>query len=328
MAAQDAETKLYLSDPARFADAFNFFIYDGEEVIRPGDLQELNAAELAAQRGGGRKAVQKYRDLLRLCSIKHDGAATYVVLGIEAQTAVHYAMPVRAMLYDAMNYDRQVSRIAAGRRAEGGRMTGAEFLSGFGRDDRLKPVITLVINFSGAEWDGPLSVYDMLEPTDKRLLELVMNYRLNLLSPSLISEEDFAKFRTGLGAVMQFLKHQDDDGMDWMRGAGRFEHVDFETASLIKTVTGANIELDAGKETINMWPAWDNAIIKAKADGITEGRAEGEARGRAEGEARGRESERLNSIRMIMKNTGATAQRAMEMLGIDSKSMLKYQTLL
>ena len=33
---------------------------------------------------------------------------TLALLGIEAQAAVHYAMPVRAMLYDALNYTDQV----------------------------------------------------------------------------------------------------------------------------------------------------------------------------------------------------------------------------
>ena len=56
--------------------------------------------------------VQKYRDLLKTATIMEDGEATYVLLGIENQTEVHYAMPVRNMLYDAMQYNQQVTEIA------------------------------------------------------------------------------------------------------------------------------------------------------------------------------------------------------------------------
>lgn len=277
MAAQDAEAKAYLSNAERFADAFNFLIYDGTEVIKPDNLQELDSAELAMPYGDeAREPIQKFRDLLKLCLIKRDEYAAYVLLGIESQSAIHYAMPVKASLYDIMNYDRQVSRIAAAHRASRDKMTGAEFLSGFTREDRLTPVITLVINFSGDEWDGPLSLHEMMAPVDKRLLGFVSDYRINLLSPSLISDGDFDKFRTGLGAVMQFMKHRDDADMDWMRGVRRFESVDFETASLIRTTIGARIDFgDKEKgETVNMWPAWENAKRKAIAEGEARGRAE------------------------------------------------------
>ena len=64
------------------------------------------------------KMVQKYRDLLKTATIMEDGEATYVLLGIENQTEVHYAMPVRNMLYDAMQYNQQVTEIGKKRRQE------------------------------------------------------------------------------------------------------------------------------------------------------------------------------------------------------------------
>ena len=53
--------------------------------------------------------VQKYLDPLKTATIMEDGEATYKLLGIENQTEVHYAMPVRNMLYDAMQYNQQVT---------------------------------------------------------------------------------------------------------------------------------------------------------------------------------------------------------------------------
>ena len=35
MGAADTKTNEYMSDNNRFADVFNFFLYDGEQVINP-----------------------------------------------------------------------------------------------------------------------------------------------------------------------------------------------------------------------------------------------------------------------------------------------------
>lgn len=35
MSAVDVQTNSYMSDNAHFADAFNYFIYGGRQVIRP-----------------------------------------------------------------------------------------------------------------------------------------------------------------------------------------------------------------------------------------------------------------------------------------------------
>lgn len=70
--------------------------------------------------------------------------------------------------------------------------------------------------------------------------------------------------------------------------------------------------------------------IEARGIAIGEKRGEkrGEARGEARGEERGRENERMNSIRAIMRNAGVTAEKAMELLGIDKSLWKKYLALL
>ena len=110
MGAIDTEAKAYLSDKKRFADAFNFSIYDGKDIIQADNLKELDTAVIALPYGiEAKTSVQKYRDLLKLYTAMQDERAIYLILGLEIQTLVHYAMPVRAMLYDALNYARQVT---------------------------------------------------------------------------------------------------------------------------------------------------------------------------------------------------------------------------
>ena len=59
------------------------------------------------------------------------------------------------MVYDALQYDKQVKRAAQRHRQDKDKPTRDEFLSGFTKEDRLTPVITLVVYFGDQKWDAP-----------------------------------------------------------------------------------------------------------------------------------------------------------------------------
>ena len=60
-------------------------------------------------------------------------------------------------------------------------------MSGFLKEDCIKPVITLVIHFGAEEWDGPLSLHEMMSVSDIEILSFVENYRIHLIE---VSEEE------------------------------------------------------------------------------------------------------------------------------------------
>ncbi|MBQ9504685.1 MAG: hypothetical protein IJU93_06710 [Lachnospiraceae bacterium] len=67
MGKKDTLTKKYLSRPDIFADAFNYFLFDGKKVIKPKDLEEQDATELTVlQKTGKLFTNQKIRDVLIL----------------------------------------------------------------------------------------------------------------------------------------------------------------------------------------------------------------------------------------------------------------------
>ena len=49
------------------------------------------------------------------------------------------------------------------------KLTSKEFLSGLRKDDRLMPIITAVVYLGEEPWDGPKSLYDMLNIRDESL---------------------------------------------------------------------------------------------------------------------------------------------------------------
>ena len=167
MSKKDTVTKAFMRENTVFADAFNYLIFNGKKVIQPEQLQELDTTELvqliAKGKNNKNESVQKYRDILKAAVIMEDENADYLLLGIENQTEIHYAMPVRNMIYDALQYGNQVAAIAAQNVKEKKAPTRAEFLSGFYKADKLRPVITLVLHFGANPWDGATSLHEMMD---------------------------------------------------------------------------------------------------------------------------------------------------------------------
>ena len=271
MGLADIKTREYMADPARFADVFNYAVYGGRQVIRKDELSPMDSTTVAAPFGAkGSTGVQRHRDGLRLWQIMRDNRAVYAVMGLENQTDVHYAMPVRNMLYDAMSYAGQVSGSKSAR--ESARRSGAEYLSGFGKQDKLLPVVTLVVHFGTKPWDGPLSLRDMLAEHDEELLKLVPDYKVNIVEPSAMEEGEFHKFRTELGLVLGYIKHagNKDALACYVEGDQRFRNIGAQSAHLINVVTDSEFKLEPGKERVDMC----QAIKDMKAESYESGRAD------------------------------------------------------
>ena len=132
MSRKDLISKDYMSDNVKFADAFNYYLYNGEQVIHPENLSEKDITEIVIPYGNENidYTIEKYRDIMKKCIIKGDSNYTYFLLGIENQSDIHYAMPVRNMVCDSLNYSGQITNIAKRHRKNKDKLNSAEFLSG------------------------------------------------------------------------------------------------------------------------------------------------------------------------------------------------------
>ena len=70
--------------------------------------------------------VQKFRDVQKLYAAMTDGKMEYVLYGAEKQAEIHYAMPVKNNLYDALEYAGQVEEAAKSHRKEMKRKKGRD----------------------------------------------------------------------------------------------------------------------------------------------------------------------------------------------------------
>lgn len=355
MGKKDIIQKLYTEDNRIFADIVNFMLYDGREVICPEDLEELSCEQvMLAERedfhaekeknGKHRSAkyigLQRYRDVQKRLVIRQAKDTVYVLICLENQSEVHYAMPIRNMLNDALNYARQVETLSkqhflkakdlktgsfeadisqtsipqidnfetknsqtgtsqADNSETENSQTGTsqtdnsetensqidihnrnrkEFLSGIHKEDKLLPVISFVLLFQDEEWDGPISVHEMLCTDDPAILRYVQDYKLNLIVPAELTEEALKKFHSSLREVLSFIKYsKDKEQMNRLieENSARFSRMEKEAVAVINLFTGTNIEIKEEEEVIDMCKAWEDMGEEKWAEGIKVGRAEG-----------------------------------------------------
>ncbi len=289
MGKKDAVAKDYMRDSDVFADAFNYYLYGGKEVVKPENLQELDVTSITTFYGDDGKAIPflRIRDILKRATVMTDGEATYLlVLGIENQTQQDYAMPVRAAAYDVGEYVCQVNATAKKRGKGGKAKLKGEFLSGFHSTDRLVPVVTLVIYLGPEPWTAPRSLHEMFDVQNPELLRRVPDYKINLIEPFRMTDEDFGKFHTDLNSVLKYLKNAGSKRKleELTESDAAYQSLAPKTASMLNTITDSKLKLRRRKGRVNMCQA------------IREMREESEAIGEARGRKEGREEERAKKF--------------------------------
>jgi len=278
---KDTYAKNYMADNTVFADAFNFLIYDGRQVINPDDLKPLDTSVLTIPFGNNNATVpvQKIRDLLKKAEIKEDGDNIYLILGMENQSEIHYAIPARNMLYDSLEYARQIENTAKAHRKSRDYkdVSAGEFLSGFYKNDKLIPVITLVIYFGADEWTAPRSIYDMLNIKNKEILSFVNNYQINLISPFDIDDKNANKLHSSLREVLLYIKNSNDKEklMNLLQNDKRFSKLEREAVYIINAFTNSNLKIDKNQEVFDMCQAIKELIEDGRLEGKLEGKLEG-----------------------------------------------------
>ncbi|MBS6195229.1 MAG: hypothetical protein KH828_06585 [Clostridiales bacterium] len=279
MAKDDIVLKKYLSDKVRFADLINGSLFGGKQIIEPESLTQLDgeADIYLTDQSGHTKGVMRYRDVI----MKADFGLCFAILAEENQMNVHYAMPVRNMLYDALSYTEQVEQLKREHRRQGDRMTGSEFLSGMKKEDIIIPVITLVVYYGEQEWDGNLDLYGMMgiaheHPLRNEIREVLPNYKINLLHAGNIQKLE--NYRSSLHLVFGMLKYKSDKCklikyIDTHREA--LETMDEETFQVIGVLLHEEARLQKYRKNekvgFNMCRAIEEMIQDGRNEGIKEG---------------------------------------------------------
>lgn len=176
----DVVVKNYWRNNEQFADFFNAVLYEGKQVIKPDELEDMDTEEsYVSENKKYVESVLASRDNIKIRkkSTKHD--VDLCILGMESQEHIHYAMPMRVMGYDYGSYKKQYDSNAVKYKIAKG-LSDDEFISKMKRTDKFIPIITIVIYYGEKAWDGAVSLQGMLDiPEDMKAF--INDYKMNLV---------------------------------------------------------------------------------------------------------------------------------------------------
>lgn len=103
-------------------------------------------------------------------------------------------------------------------------------------------------------YGGPLSIHEMFAVQDAEMLTLVPDYRLNLIAPADIQDEDFEKFHSTLREILSFIKYSEDADKlaEIVENNERFRHLNKTERDVLNACTDAELTMEEEKEECNV----------------------------------------------------------------------------
>ena len=274
---KDLEIGRCLSDDKRYADLINGLLFAGEQRIQESDLQEVDSQSFLKR--WSRKKSERYRPLRRDLIKKSAFGVNFALIGVENQERVHYLMPLRTLEYDAAEYGKQAARIRKQVKQLKKKET-AEFLSGFSKEDKLYPCITIVLYY-GDDWDGAKSLHDVIDFTGipEELKKYVNDYPLHIFNVTKLENVDV--FRTDLKQIFSFLKYAKDKSKlkELISSDPAYQELDEEAYDMIAACTHAVRLISINKTyrkdgKVDMCQALEEMLADEREEGREEGREE------------------------------------------------------
>lgn len=153
----------FLQDKSRYADLFNGIVFQGEHVISA-DMLEPDSERYVLREGDVKEAVWELNSRFRDLKMRLKCGGHMAVVAVENQEDVDFTMPLRMMEYDSLEYRKQVKEIESEksmRQKEQGKKP-CTWSTRLNSEDKLQPVYGLCLYHGTEEWDGPVSLKDMM----------------------------------------------------------------------------------------------------------------------------------------------------------------------
>ena len=318
MGKKDITQMKFLRDTGHFADIWNGLAFNGKQVLRQDELEEISPVGLAIR---GSQKSKKTSDMIMARTKNGEKLA---ILIAENQLEIDYSMIVRIHLREAMEYDKQVSEIVKRNRKslkqnasnESYTISSAidslspgEYMYSFKKSDRLKPVSTLVLYWNSNTWDGATSMYELFDFNGiEEMKNLVSDFKLNIVNINNIKEEQkLFQNQEVRNVIALYLRRNDKDAfkeyVDNYGSAINLESMEFITEMI------ASKELDDYINKNVLSERSKGEMCKAITELIEDGKIEGRAEGRAEGELKIELLNQLN-LKLISSNRIEDLKRA------------------
>lgn len=298
----DINIKNFIKINSVFAQLFEKWVYGGEVFIDPDKLQELDTASQETMNlGEGQlKGIERLRDAQKISMLFDGKMAFQIIMGVEGQAGVHYYMPVRCMELDALSYSFQCRKISEKAKEHKELQKYADSIP---KGTKIVPTVTLVFYCGDKPWDGPLSIYDMLDiPENMKAWakRTISDYQMNIIDAKHMTEQEIDLFEGDLKAFLLMIRERyNRKKLKTVVATHRETWYAISTMKKDKRYAQYIDQLsdEAIEGGINMDATLDRLITEES----TKAEARGETRGQKKGESR------VNELGMRMEKAGRTA---------------------
>ncbi len=232
MKDKDIAEKILEDYPDVFADIVNGFLFNGNEVVKPEELEDM---QLRSAYRAEQKLHEMERDVAKRW--KKNGIRIACV-GFENQTAPDSRMVLRVLGYDGAEYRAQCLKE---------NLNNAPY-----------PVITIVLYFGYEQrWTAAKSLYEAVSVPDE-LKPFVTDTKINVFEVAWLKDQQVAKFKSDFRIVADYFVQKRKTGTyrgsrDTMRHVYEvlqllsvMEHVDYLERTVIeKRVKGGERDMSS-----------------------------------------------------------------------------------
>lgn len=266
-----------------------------------------------------RKGLERSGDIRKM---DHAGNRYRLILGLENQSGVDNTMPQRVMGYDYSSYEEQIKEIMDRNRKENRPAVTKRIHD----DQKLAPVVTLVLYYGKDEWKTPRCLHDMLEfpeEIEECVKPLVADYPMNLIRVGGLSEEERARLKSDFRLVAEYVaRGNNEEKLDQFFRENRQEiRHEEEFLDIMGELTGKKYHREILK-TIKEEKGTEGGGIRMF-DLITKyeekGRLKGKEEGKREGKKEGRRDNRDNHVSKEM-----IIQKLIKLFEISGEEAEKY----
>ena len=163
-----------------FADIMNALVFKGKDVEHPDSLR--NSSVHSQYKADDQKLHELERDVAKYWM---DGNVQIALCGMENQTKVEKFMPFRVFSYDGTAYRSQL----------------------LDQENKIVPVITIVLYFGNEHWTAPKNIKELLE-IPEGLDEYVDDYNIHVFEIAWLTDEQIARFKSDFGIVARFFSER------------------------------------------------------------------------------------------------------------------------
>ncbi len=163
-----------------FADILNVLLFHKNllkpELLKSGPTESIYKTDVQTLNDQRRDTLKDYMDESRFLIAS---------IGIENQSTIQKIMPIRIMGYDYGSYRQQLS-------------DNVSF---------LRPVITIVLNFSMKRWTSGKSLHEILK-IPKELKPYVQDYKIYVFDIAFLDDDVINTFTSDFKAVARFFRQK------------------------------------------------------------------------------------------------------------------------